>query len=311
MSGDGPMRAAGSEEARPPGFRRIIRHIEDEVDFEPSHYNPAYLDRRITARMRRRRADTYDEYLAMLKASRDEEVELLDALTVNVTHFFRNPEMWAAVRPLLRELSSSRRTVRLWSAPCADGREPYSMAMLARDDDEIDHRRVEIVATDIDREALERARRGVYQTGRTTKIAEELSSIGDYAPYVTERDGEFAVAERIRRMVSFERHDLIGDEPKSDVDLLMCRNLLIYIDPSFKRTIFESLATSLREGGYLVIGMTETVPPECRELFEPVDKRRRIYRRTNRRVPRRDAGVPTRRARDGRRGARGARRVRR
>ncbi|WP_129115123.1 CheR family methyltransferase [Halegenticoccus tardaugens] len=262
-----------------PGFRRVVRHVEDAVDFEPSYYNEAYLARRITARMRRRRVESYDEYLDLLRGDEAERAELLDALTINVTNFFRNPAMWEALREPLRALAAESRRVRAWSAPCADGREPYSLAMLARDDPEIDAERIEITATDIDEDALAAARRGAYETTRTTDVGSELSPLSEPERYV-ERDGNrYEIRERVKRMVRFERHDLIRDGPKGGFDLLMCRNLLIYIDAAYKLPIFETIAASLRPGGHLVVGMTESIPRECRDAFEPVEKRRRIYRR--------------------------------
>jgi chemotaxis protein methyltransferase CheR len=261
------------------GFQRVIKHIADKVDFEPGYYNDAYLGRRITARMRRCKAEDYDSYLTVLRRDDEERDLLLDSLTVNVTNFFRNPEMWEALRPVLRELTAERRRVNAWSAPCADGREPYSMAMLAKDDPEIVARKLSILGTDIDREALAAARRGEYETTRTTDIGGELEPLSDAAAYVRQEGDQFRVRDAVTRLVEFERHDLIRDGSKSDFDLVMCRNLLIYIDTEYKQAIFDTITDSIRDGGYLVIGMTESLPPASREVFTPVDKRRRIYRK--------------------------------
>jgi chemotaxis protein methyltransferase CheR len=151
--------------------------------------------------------------------------------------------------------------------------------MLALDDDEINDRRVEITATDINPDILDVAREGVYETSHTTDIAEELEVLAEYSPYIDEQDSQFAVRDRVKRPISFEQHDLIRGDPKRDFDLVLCRNLLIYIDSSFKVPIFETIRGSLREQGYLMIGMTETLPAECRDSFEPVHKQQRIYRR--------------------------------
>ncbi|ESP89566.1 CheR family methyltransferase [Candidatus Halobonum tyrrellensis] len=260
------------------GLERVIAFVEDAVPFEPGYYNEAYLGRRIAARMQRRDAADHDEYLGVLRDDDDEREALLDALTVNVTGFFRDPDMWADLRPVLRELSTERRRVNAWSAPCSDGREPYSLAMLAADDDEVTERRVDILATDISEPAIAAARAGVYETTRTTDIGAELGPLSEYEPYVEEDGTRFRVRDRIKQRVTFETHDLIRDGPKSDVDLLFCRNLLIYIDGAYKEPLFETLTASLGEGGYLVVGKTETVPPGCRGAFEPVAKRSRIYR---------------------------------
>lgn len=260
-------------------FQRLLGFIESEMDFESGFYNDAYLDRRITARMRRTDTDSYRQYKQLLQREDDERGALLDSLSINVTGFFRNPEAWEALRPVLRELTANNRRVRLWSAPSADGREPYSAAMLALDDPDIDARRVEVLGTDINADILESAREATYETSHTTDIAEELAPLDDYAKYVEEEGNTFRVKDRVTEMVTFEQHDLIRGRPKRDFDLVFCRNLLIYIDSEFKVPIFETIRGSLREGGYLMIGMTETLPAECRDAFEPVDKQHRIYRR--------------------------------
>ncbi len=261
-------------------FDQLLTFIEERMDFESGFYNDAYLDRRITARMRRTDTDSYAEYKRLLQRDdQDERQALLDSLSINVTGFFRNPEAWECLRSVLRELTEEMRHVDLWSAPCADGREPYSAAMLALDDDEIVDRRVSILGTDINRDVLRRARRATYQASQTTDIEAELEPLDEYEPYV-DRDGdEFTVRPPVRDMVAFEKHDLIRGGAKRNFDLVFCRNLLIYIDSEYKVPIFETISESLRPGGFLMIGMTETLPTECRDAFEPVDKQHRIYRR--------------------------------
>jgi chemotaxis protein methyltransferase CheR len=261
-------------------FEVLLDYIEREMDFESGFYNDAYLDRRITARMRRTSHDEYSEYQQLLESDEEEQELLLDSLSINVTGFFRNPEAWEKLREVLRDLTDSHRTVTIWSAPCADGREPYSIAMLALDDPHIEERRIEILGTDINPDILEEARAGVYQTSQTSDIAEELEPLDDYTPYIDEQDEEFRVRESVKDLVTYEQHDLIRGDAKRDFDLVLCRNLLIYIDASFKTPIFETIRSSLRDGGYLMIGMTETLPADCRSDFEPVHKKQRIYRRT-------------------------------
>jgi chemotaxis protein methyltransferase CheR len=260
-------------------FQQLLDFIGSEMDFESGFYNNAYLDRRINARMRRTGTDSYREYKRLLQREDEEREELLDSLSINVTGFFRNPEAWEALRPVLRDLTAENRRVRLWSAPSADGREPYSAAMLALDDPEIDASRIEITGTDINADILTEARAATYETSQTTDIAEELAPLSDYSEYVEEDGTTFTVRDIVTDMVTFEQHDLIRGEPKRDFDLVFCRNLLIYIDSEFKVPIFETIRGSLKPGGYLMIGMTETLPAACRDSFEPVDKQHRIYRR--------------------------------
>jgi chemotaxis protein methyltransferase CheR len=262
-------------------FERLLDYVESELNFATSYYDDAYLDRRVSSRMRRTDTDEYAAYLDRLRADESEQTALLDAFSVNVTSFFRNPGVWDEMRSVLRTLSADRDRVRLWSAACSDGREPYSLAMLALDDPEVDASRVEITATDIDREILAIARQGVYRSTRTTDIGEQLAPLDEYDQYV-ERDGDqFVVADPVKDLVTFERHDLINGDPKSDYDLVVCRNLFIYIDAEHKPPILETVSNSLSPSGYLVIGKTETLPDALKPAFEPRARRLRIYKKND------------------------------
>jgi chemotaxis protein methyltransferase CheR len=268
-------RRSGSQQ----GFDTLLAYIGSELAFESDFYNDAYMDRRITARIRRTESDDYRAYKRLLERDTDEQEALLDSLSINVTGFFRNPDAWEGLREVLRELTAKNRQVRAWSAPCADGREPYSLAMLALDDPEIDARRLDILATDINPDILEEARQGMYETSQTSDIAEELAPLSDSQQYVDRDSDTFSVKNRVKNMITFEQHDLIRGEPKRDFDLMLCRNFLIYIDGSYKDPIFETIRGSLRSGGYLMIGMTETIPAGARSDFDAVDKQHRIYER--------------------------------
>ena len=251
--------------------------METSLSFATSSYNRAYLDRRVSARMRRRRVDDYDGYLSLLRNDGDEQEALLNALSVNVTSFFRNPEVWEGVRRVLAELSGGRR-VRVWSAACSDGREAYSVAMLSLDDDRIDADRVEILGTDIKPEILRAARRGEYRASETNDLEAQLEPLADSDRYVNRADDTFRVTDAVRDLVSFRNHDLVREEPPRTFDLVICRNLFIYINTDAKQAIFETLGSGLTPGGYLTIGMTETLPNAARDRYDPVEKRLRIYR---------------------------------
>jgi chemotaxis protein methyltransferase CheR len=260
-------------------FNRLLQYIEQEMDFESGFYNDAYLERRITARIRRVDVEGYTQYRRLLERDDGERDLLLDSLSINVTGFFRNPEAWESLRPVLRRLTQKNREVRVWSAPCADGREPYSVAMLAMDDEDTKHHRLSVVATDINPDILEVARAGEYETSQTTDIEEELEPLSNYRRYLERHGDTFTIRSRVKDMIEFEQHDLIRGEPKSDLDVVLCRNLLIYIDSSYKSPIFETIRGSLRDDGYLMIGMTETLPNSARAAFDPVAKEHRIYQR--------------------------------
>ena len=261
------------------GFERLLEYVEENMEFATGSYNDAYLDRRISARMRRNDLEDYATYRRLLDRDEDEQAALLEALSVNVTSFFRNPEVWEGLRGVLRNLTAAGRT-RVWSAACSDGREAYSLAMLAHDDRRIDESRLNIFGTDIEHEIVRVARRGEYEASETNDLESQLEPIDGYEEYV-ERDGDvYRVQPTLKRLVEFRQHDLIRETPPDTFDLVLCRNLFIYVDRDAKRAVFETLTSGLASDGYLTVGMTETIPPGCRSQFDPIEKRLRIYRTT-------------------------------
>jgi len=258
-------------------FHTILEYIEDELSFATSHYNNSYLDRRISSRMRRTQSGTYEEYFELLQADENEQVALLDSMSINVTSFFRNPDVWAGIRDVLRGLSKTNDTIRVWSAACADGREPYSISILAHADPQIDESIVQVLGTDISEPALKTARAAVYEASESVNIGEQLDALGDYTKFVEVDGRQYRIRPNITQNVSFERHDLINGDAKSGFDLVVCRNLFIYIDNEYKQPILTKISNSLNPGGYLVIGKAETIPPNLKSAFDVREARLRIY----------------------------------
>lgn len=261
------------------GFEALTTFVEAHLDFATSHYNDSYLDRRFSSRLRRTRSDDYEEYLELVRDDSDEQEALLDALSINVTGFFRNPDVWEGIRSVLRTLSDEQERIHVWSAACADGREPYSLAMLALDDPRTAGDKLSVLATDISDPALETAREGRYESTRTIDIGDQLTFLSNYHRYIDQSGDQFTVRDPVREMVTFENHDLINDGAKSGFDLVVCRNLFIYIDNGYKEEMLETISESLRPGGYLVIGKAETIPPNLKSDFTILDGRMRIYQR--------------------------------
>mgnify|MGYP000250607604 CR=1 FL=1 len=268
-----------SEAESEPEFQALATFVEDEMSFATSHYNDSYLKRRFTSRIRRTDTEDFGDYHELLASSEEERQALLDALSINVTGFFRNPDVWEGIRGHLRELFEERSIVRAWSAACADGREPYSLSLLAHDDPRCDPQRIRIRATDINDESLNHAREGVYENTRTVDVGEQLQFLSNYHSYVDRSGDQFRMRQAIKAPIHFEKHDLINDESKSEFDLVMCRNLFIYIDNEYKQPVLSTIAESMRSGGYLVIGKAETIPPALQSAFSVVDSKLRIYER--------------------------------
>lgn len=270
------------EAAQDGAFAALLEKIARERGFGCASYKEKCLRRRIAVRMRARGVHTYGDYGRLLDGDAVEWERLLDALTINVTKFFRNPDTFHAIAraviPILWERHEPR--LRIWSAGCASGEEPYSLAALF-------HRhavavsepwrldRVEILGTDIDRTSLAAAARGEYAE----------AAFADTPPLVRERyftrsGGVHAVVPELRRMVRTERRDLLVDAaPPGPVHLITCRNVIIYFDRATQEALFQRFAEALAPGGFLVLGKVETLLGAARSAFVPVEPRERIFRR--------------------------------
>ena len=263
-------------------FDRLLDYVERRLDFATSHYEPKHLERRVVSRLRRKglETDEFGPYLEILREDETERAALLDALSVNVTSFFRDQDVWERLRPILRDLTDDLSGADVWSAPCSDGREPYSLAMLARDDPDVRASRIDILGTDIDEAVLATARTGVYESSETEDLSGQLDLLEDYSQYIDREGDRYVIRDRVQDMVSFERHDLINGSAKDGFDLVFCRNFFIYVGSEYKQPVLETLEASLRAGGYLVLGKTETMPYDLKgNVFEPVDNDCRIYRK--------------------------------
>jgi len=259
-------------------FQSLIDYIESDIGFPTSHYNTDYLNRRIRSRMRRSGTETIAEYRQELENCPQEQSELLDSFSINVTEFFRNPPVWDNLQSVLKALHDSKDgQINIWSAACADGREPYSIALIALVDDEIDASRINILATDINETALEIADRATYEKTQTENIPLQLEYLDGLSQYITENEGVFLLKPPVRDLVTFEKHDLIHGEEKSGFDMVLCRNLLIYIDNTYEPILIESIQNALSTGGFLIIGKSETIPPRLLSGFHSVNNRQRIY----------------------------------
>jgi two-component system CheB/CheR fusion protein len=219
-------------------------------------------------------------YLHYLEAHPDQEQRLVANFLIKVTRFFRDPSLFdmlrASILPdLIATAIAEQRDLRLWSAGCATGEEAYSLALVLADllSDRPNAPRARIFATDLDELALTFARRGVYPASALGGVPEQLVS-----RHFIERDDAFEASKPIRNMIVFGSHDLAQRPPFPHMDLVLCRNVLIYLTPDLQRRALDIFAYSLRDGGILVLGKSET-PRPLEQSFAPIDRRLRIYRR--------------------------------
>ena len=258
----------------------LFEHVRTETGHDFTGYKRTTMLRRISRRMRVHRVPTLEEYLRVVRNRSGESVALQKDLLIGVTQFFRNPDAFQALRDgVLNELLSTkgaRDPVRVWVPGCATGEEAYSVALLLREQAEqarMDPDRIEVFATDVDEEALGTARRGRYPEAVAADIPES------YLRRYFQPDGaELVVQEAIRDRVLFAPHNVLGDPPFVDLDLVSCRNLLIYLRRSLQKKALELFHFGLREDGHLFLGTSETADPAGND-YRPVSEAHGLYQR--------------------------------
>ena len=262
-------------------FRALCRKVERERGFYCSSYKDSCLRRRFAVRMRVSRAPSFQAYAHVLDSNAAEYEQLMTALTINVSKFFRNPETFAciAARVLPELWRSTAGEIRIWSAGCASGEEPYSIAALcceaARSRGATAASRFSIYASDVDEEALAVAEAGLFPPSAFVDVTPAV--IDRYFPLTDECH---AVASDVRTLTSFHCQDLLEHgRPSEKVHLILCRNVIIYLKREAQERLINRFHELLLPGGFLVLGKVETLLGETRELFAPVSSRERVYRR--------------------------------
>lgn len=257
-------------------LKDLIHELAEDRNLDLRGYKQSTLERRIRKRMFQVGAHGYQDYLDKIRENPGELNELLNTVLINVTEFFRDPQAWEAIRAeaLPRLLHGLRPgdSFRAWSAGCASGEEPFSLAILLSDyfGDRLHEYDVKIYATDIDEQALSVARRGEYNADQLRRIKPEWR-----AKYFT-GEGQCHIARDVRRLVIFGRSNLVSDAPISHCSLVVCRNVLIYFDQRTQQHILARLHYALESGGVLFLGKAESKLSES-DLFRPVNPRWRIF----------------------------------
>ncbi|MRR57142.1 MAG: PAS domain S-box protein [Deltaproteobacteria bacterium] len=260
-------------------LRAIFRMVKSGTGHDFSSYKTNTVMRRLERRMSLKGVGVLGEYVALLKESPQEAKDLCREFLIGVTSFFRDPEAFERLRevviPGLFANRDPEDPVRIWHACCATGEEAYSTAILIREylDEHHLHCKVQIFATDIDESAIVRARAGSYHEGIEADVSEER-----LRKFFTVTDGRYQVIKPLREMIIFAHHNLIRDPPFSRLDLLVCRNFLIYLNPEMQMRLIPLFHQVLKPGGLLFFGTSETIERHS-DLFVPVDKKWKIFKR--------------------------------
>jgi chemotaxis protein methyltransferase CheR len=248
-----------------PDYDRFCGGVRHLCGIDLYQYQPGQMERRLRSFARRAGHDDLDAYLDVLRRDVAARSAFLDRMTINVSELFRNPERFAELqRRYVPELLAAApgRGLRVWSAGCSYGAEPYSLAILLRE--AAPAARHEIVATDIDQTILARAREAVFSAQDLANVTPERRRRW-FEPLA---DGRFRVVAELRSTVRFGRLDLLADRYPPARDLILCRNVVIYFNEDAKARIYERFADVLRPGGVLFVGSTETVADAARKGWE-------------------------------------------
>lgn len=260
-------------------FEALLRYMRDSRGFDFTGYKRTSLMRRVRHRMDQAGYKTFEEYLDVLQASSDEFASLFNTILINVTAFFRDPEAWefiaAEVIPRMLAERGPDDPIRVWSAGCASGQEAYTLAMLLAEalGPESFRQRVKIYATDIDEEALSEARAATYDAKAVESVPADL-----LARYFEQVNGRYVFHKDLRRAVIFGRNDLVKDAPISRVDLLVCRNTLMYLNAETQRNVVGRLHFALAPQGTLFLGHAEMLLSHS-DRFAPLNLKNRIFRK--------------------------------
>ncbi|HEX6308781.1 MAG TPA: protein-glutamate O-methyltransferase CheR [Longimicrobiales bacterium] len=273
-----PLAHGNLSDADAAELRVLKQQIQATVGFFCEGYKEKCLRRRIAVRMRARGVHSYAQYAALLTADPAEYELLVDTLTINVSKFYRNPEVWEMLsrNALPALVAGDDPVIRIWSAGTAGGEEAYSAAIMVREfahEHGIDADRFDILGTDIDRESLAFAARGEYTDFAMTDIEPELRDRW------FEHDGTYRLKPEVRRGVRFETLDLIREPHPQQQHLIFCRNVIIYFERRVQEQLFRQFHDALVPGGYLVLGKVEALFGAQSGLFQTVASRQRIFRR--------------------------------
>lgn len=224
-----------------------------EIGIDLQSYKQEQLNRRIASLMSRNGIKDLNEYKKVLVNDEEQRQKFLDFITINVTEFFRNVELFKELEKIVkRDIVPNNNRIKIWSAACSIGCEPYSLAIMMN---EINPRGNNlIIATDIDATILKKAKLGEFIDADLKNVEKGLKD-----KYFIEKDNKFIINNNIKSMVTFKKHDLILDKYEKDFDLIVCRNVVIYFKNDIKNVIFKRFNESLKKGGLLFVGATESI----------------------------------------------------
>jgi chemotaxis protein methyltransferase CheR len=243
------------------GFKQEIYKLSD---INLSYYKEKQMKRRIDSLIRKNGFDQYSDYVKVLKTDKDLYNEFINYLTINVSEFYRNPEQWDVLKnTVFPSLLKKSNKLKIWSCACSTGDEPYTLVMV------LNHylplRDIKIIATDIDKEAIRKAKAGIYLEKSLEKLPKQYIE-----KYFTKEGSIYTINDEVKKQVEFSQHNLLKDPYPQNCDLIVCRNVLIYFTEEAKVNIYTNFNRALSNEGILFIGSTEQIIMSNRYMLRPI-----------------------------------------
>lgn len=220
-----------------------------------SSYKEKQMKRRITSLANRNGYSKLVEYFELINSNREKFDEFINFLTINVSEFFRNPEQWKVTEEIIfPNFLKKNQDIKIWSAACSTGEEPYTMAMILYKLG-VPFNKINIVATDIDDAALEKAKKGLYSKSSLKNVPNDLEN----KFFEKLDDGKYSISSQIKNSIKFKKHNLLKDKYFDGFDLIVCRNVMIYFTDEAKDIIYQKFSDCLKNDGILFVGSTEQI----------------------------------------------------
>ncbi len=268
-------------EDRKKTFLALLHKISEERGLDLRNYHSEILKRRIALRLKHHSIASYSKYIEFLTRNPREYDRLFETLCINVSEFFRDPPVWVTIQYLLENLIAAKiknkqSSIFLWSAGCANGEEPYSIAITLKEALRgiTQITKIEILATDVDKACLNFAQKAEYSKDSLKNCSPKI-----LARYFGLCEGKFLIKEETKNLVGFDYLDLTSQDYPKNIDVLTCRNVFIYFNRQLQKQILDKFCHCLVPGGYLILGKSEALGLEYENCLETVDTNARIYRK--------------------------------
>lgn len=231
-------------------FTQTIFHL---TGINLASYKERQMKRRIDSLILKRNFTDYDSYVKALKSDKAIYDEFINYITINVSEFYRNPKQWEVLeQDVIPMLMKGVGNLKIWSAACSTGEEPYSLVFAMNRF--LPLNQIRIMATDIDKEVIAKAQEGIYNPKSLDSLPREM-----IPKYFTEEGDFYRVKDEVKRCVEFKNHNLLADSYPTNLDLIVCRNVLIYFTEEAKAQVYTNFSRALRDGGVLFVGSTEQI----------------------------------------------------